>query len=58
MSAWIDDNDGVYVAGIGMHAYQFPSETPYTHLGLTAVRQALAGLVARLDAQVKAGKQA
>lgn len=42
MSTWIDDNDGVYVAGIGMHAYQFPSETPYTHLGLTAVRQALA----------------
>ena len=42
MSNWIDDNDGVYVAGIGMHAYQFPSETPYTHLGLTAVRAALA----------------
>ncbi len=42
MSNWIDDNEGVYVAGIGMHAYQFPSETPYTHLGLTAVRAALA----------------
>lgn len=42
MSRWIDDNDGVYVAGIGMHAYQFPSETPYTQLGLTAVRAALA----------------
>lgn len=32
----------VYVAGIGMHAYQFPSATPYVHLGLTAVRQAIA----------------
>ncbi|WP_422085179.1 thiolase family protein [Variovorax sp.] len=42
MSNWIDDNDGVYVAGIGMHAYQFPSDTPYTHLGLTAIRGALA----------------
>lgn len=41
MSRWIDGNDGVYVAGIGMHAYQFPSETPYTQLGLTAVRAAL-----------------
>jgi len=41
MSDWTDDNDGVYVVGIGMHAYQFPSETPYTHLGLTAVRAAL-----------------
>lgn len=39
---WIDGNDGVYVAGIGLHPYQFPSETPYTHLGLTAVRGALA----------------
>jgi len=39
---WIDGNDGVYVAGIGLHPYQFPSETPYTHLGLTAVRAALA----------------
>lgn len=42
MSSWIDHNDGVYVAGIGMHAYQFSSETPYTQLGLTAVRAALA----------------
>lgn len=41
MSDWTDDNEGVYVVGIGMHAYQFPSETPYTHLGLTAVRAAL-----------------
>lgn len=42
MNNWIDGNDGVYVAGIGLHPYQFPSETPYTHLGLTAVRGALA----------------
>lgn len=42
MSQWIDGNDGVYVVGIGMHPYQFPSETPYTDLGLTAVRAALA----------------
>jgi len=42
MSQWIDGNDGVYVVGIGMHPYQFPSDTPYTHLGLTAVRAALA----------------
>jgi len=39
---WIDGNGGVYVAGIGLHPYQFPSETPYTHLGLAAVRGALA----------------
>lgn len=38
---WLDGNDGVYVAGIGLHPYQFPSETPYTHLGLAAVRMAL-----------------
>ncbi len=36
----------VFVVGIGMHPYQFPSETPYVHLGLTAIRQALA------DAQI------
>jgi len=41
MSDWIDGNAGVYVAGIGLHPYQFPSDTPYTHLGLTAVRAAL-----------------
>lgn len=38
---WLDGNGGVYVAGIGLHPYQFPSETPYTVLGLTAVRAAL-----------------
>lgn len=32
----------VYVVGIGMHRYQFPSDTPYVQLGLTAVRDALA----------------
>lgn len=32
----------VYVIGIGMHPYQFPSETPYPQLGLRAVREALA----------------
>lgn len=42
MTNWIDGNGGVYVVGIGMHAYQFPDATPYTHLGLTAVRAALA----------------
>jgi acetyl-CoA acetyltransferase len=39
---WMDANGGVYIAGVGMHPYQFPSETPYTQLGLTAVRAALA----------------
>lgn len=42
-------NEKVHVAGIGMHRYQFPSETPYTELGLLAVREALA------DAQVPWG---
>lgn len=32
----------VHVVGIGLHRYQFPSETPYVALGLTAVREALA----------------
>ncbi len=32
----------VYVVGIGMHRYQFPTETPYVQLGLTAAREALA----------------
>ncbi|MFO1328552.1 MAG: thiolase family protein [Rubrivivax sp.] len=32
----------VHVVGIGMHRYQFPSDTPYVQLGLTAVREALA----------------
>lgn len=32
----------VYVVGIGLHRYQAPSETPYTALGVTAARGALA----------------
>ena len=32
----------VYVVGIGMHRYQFPTETSYVQLGLTATREALA----------------
>jgi acetyl-CoA acetyltransferase len=32
----------VYVVGIGLHRYQFPSAMPYVQLGLTAVREALA----------------
>ena len=39
---WLDASGGVYIAGIGLHPYQFPTETPYTQLGLTAVRAALA----------------
>ncbi|MDB5816685.1 MAG: thiolase [Rhizobacter sp.] len=42
MSGWIDNEGGVFVAGIGLHPYQFPTDTPYTHLGLAAVRAALA----------------
>lgn len=41
MNNWLDQNGGVFVVGIGMHRYQFPSETPFTELGLTAVREAL-----------------
>ena len=41
-SNWLAGHGGVYVVGIGLHPYQFPSDTPYTHLGLTAVRAALA----------------
>lgn len=32
----------VYVVGVGMHPYQFVSQTPYIAMGLTAVRAALA----------------
>lgn len=32
----------VYVVGIGLHRYQYASETRYVTLGLTAVREALA----------------
>ena len=39
---WLDAHGGVFIAGIGLHPYQFPTDTPYTELGLTAVRAALA----------------
>lgn len=45
----------VHVVGIGLHKYQFPTDTPYPVLGLTAVREALrdAGLrFADLDGAV------
>ncbi|RYE79458.1 MAG: hypothetical protein EOP19_20155 [Hyphomicrobiales bacterium] len=32
---WLEGQGGVYVVGIGLHPYQFPSDTPYTHLVLT-----------------------
>src|SRR3989344_3400478 len=38
---WLDANGGGFIAGIGLHPYQFPTETPYTELGLTAARAAL-----------------
>lgn len=38
---WMDNNGGVFIAGIGLHPYQFPTDTPYTTLGLAAVRHAL-----------------
>ena len=31
----------VYVVGVGMHRYQFASDTNYIHMGLTALRAAL-----------------
>ncbi|WP_307817926.1 thiolase family protein [Nocardia acididurans] len=31
-----------WVAGVGMHPYQRPGDTPYTELGVTAIREALA----------------
>lgn len=39
----------VYIVGIGLHKYQFPSETPYVTLGLTAVREALVDAGLRFD---------
>ena len=42
MAVTLKDLRPVYVAGIGLHRYQFISETPYVELGLTAVRAALA----------------
>lgn len=41
MSRLLQDHP-VYVVGIGLHPYQFPTQTPYVTLGLVAVRAALA----------------
>jgi acetyl-CoA acetyltransferase len=40
--ARITDLRPVHVVGIGLHPYQYPSETSYIELGLHAVREALA----------------
>ncbi|MGH1425163.1 MAG: thiolase family protein [Pseudooceanicola sp.] len=42
MGQTLKDLRPVYVVGVGMHRYQFASDTPYITLGLTAVRRALA----------------
>ncbi len=42
MTKTLRDLRPVYVVGVGWHAYQAPSETPYVELGLTAVRAAVA----------------
>ncbi|MCW8194549.1 thiolase family protein [Proteobacteria bacterium 005FR1] len=42
MSRQLNELRPVFVVGIGMHPYQYLSETPYVELGLTAVREALA----------------
>jgi len=41
MRSLLRDLRPVYVVGIGLHKYQASSETPYVHLGLTAIREAL-----------------
>ena len=41
MSKVLKDLRPVYIIGVGQHPYQKPSTTPYTHLGVTAVRAAL-----------------
>lgn len=41
MSITLKEMRPVYVIGVGMHRYQFPSETPYIHMGLAAIRAAL-----------------
>lgn len=42
MTSTLKELRPVYVVGIGMHRYQFMSDTTYIDLGLTAVRAALA----------------
>ncbi|AWZ01996.1 beta-ketoadipyl-CoA thiolase [Rhodobiaceae bacterium] len=41
MPRHLSDFRTVSVIGVGLHPYQRPSETPYTQLGVTAIRQAL-----------------
>lgn len=41
MSKVLKDLRPVYVVGVGQHAYQKPSTTAYTQLGVTAIRGAL-----------------
>ena len=42
MPARLTDLRPAYVLGVGMHRYQFASETPWIEMGLTALRAALA----------------
>jgi acetyl-CoA acetyltransferase len=42
MKKTIRDMRPVYVVGIGLHKYQYMSDTTFVTLGLTAVREALA----------------
>jgi len=42
MTTRLADRRPVYVVGVGMHPYQFASDTPYIEMGLTALRAALA----------------
>lgn len=42
MSARLRDLRPVHVVGVGLHRYQRPSDTPYTALGVHAIRAALA----------------
>ena len=41
MTSSLSDLRRVSVVGIGLHPYQRPSETPYTQLGVRAIRTAL-----------------
>lgn len=41
MNLSLKDLRPVYVMGVGMHRYQFPTETPYIEMGLMALRSAL-----------------
>lgn len=42
MSGAADGRREAWVVGVGLHPYQKPSDTPYTELGVTAIRGALA----------------